>query len=362
MVWLRREDHEDRELHWLSPWATPSRNSGGRRLAEPEDALRTVFQRDRDRVVHATAFRRLQHKTQVMAAFEGDHFRSRMTHSLEVAQMSRGVTRALRCNDELAEVIALAHDLGHPPFGHVGEEALHEKMSAHGGFRHNAQGARTVDDLEDRYGHGLGLNLTLAVRKSLLKGRIPDGFPLSDDLLPKGVVPIEAHLVDLCDKIAYLSHDLDDGLRAGMFAEAEAAELDLWRAAREACGSDNRQRVVSEVTSLLIHDLVSTCDAALANAPAGGEMPRMRHSDGMVAQAQQLLAFLRERFYRAPRVLSVMQDGARRIQLVFDRLIDDPSPMSERRRGRIDRDGLERTICDYIAGMTDRFLMKMSAD
>jgi dGTPase len=362
MVWLRREDHEDRELHWLSPWATPSRNSGGRRMAEPEDALRTVFTRDRDRVVHATAFRRLQHKTQVMAAFDGDHFRSRMTHSLEVAQMSRGVARALRCNDELAEVIALAHDLGHPPFGHVGEEALHAKMAAHGGFRHNAQGARTVDDLEDRYGHGLGLNLTLAVRKSLLKGRVPDGFPLSADLLPQGAVPIEAHLVDLCDKIAYLSHDLDDGLRARMFAEHEAAELQLWRAAREACGSDNRQRIVSEITSLLIHDLVSTCDDALANAKAGGDLPRMRHSDAMVGQAQELLAFLRQRFYRAPRVLAVMEDGARRIERVFDRLLVDPSPMSERRRGRIDDDGLERTICDYIAGMTDRFLMKMSAD
>ena len=134
MVWLRREDHEDRELHSLSPWATQSRSSGGRRLAESDDPLRTVFQRDRDRIVHSTAFRRLQHKTQVVAAFEGDHYRSRMTHSLEVAQMSRGVARALRCNDELSEAIALAHDLGHPPFGHVGEEALHEKMAAHGRY------------------------------------------------------------------------------------------------------------------------------------------------------------------------------------------------------------------------------------
>src|SRR5688572_9105222 len=203
MVWLRREDHEDRELRWLCRWATPSRAAGGRRLPEPEDPLRTVFQRDRDRVLHATAFRRLQHKTQVVAAFEGDHFRSRMTHSLEVAQMSRGAALALRCNHDLAEAIALAHDLGHPPFGHVGEEALHEAMAAHGGFRHNAQGARIVDYLEDRYGHGGGLNLTLAVRKSLLKGRVPDGFPLSQDLVPRGPVPIEAHLVDLCDKIAY---------------------------------------------------------------------------------------------------------------------------------------------------------------
>jgi len=360
MVWLRREDHEDRELHWLSPWAAASSNAGPRRLAETDDPLRTVFQRDRDRILHASAFRRLQHKTQVMAAFEGDHFRSRMTHSLEVAQMSRGVARALRCNDDLAEAIALAHDLGHPPFGHVGEEALHEAMQDHGGFRHNAQSARTVDYLEDRYGHGLGLNLTLAVRKSLLKGRIPDGFPLSDDLLPKTSVPIEAHIVDLCDKIAYLSHDLDDGLRAGMFREDEAATLGLWQDAQRSCGSDNRQRIVSDVASLMIIDLVATADKALANAPAGGEQPRIRHSDAVTVQAQELLAFLRERFYRAPSVLTVMRDGADRIRRVFDRLRQDDSQLPERSRARIEHDGLERTICDYIAGMTDRFLMRAS--
>ncbi len=358
MVWLRREDHEDRELHWLCPWALPSRSAGGRRLAEPEDPLRTAFQRDRDRVLHATAFRRLQHKTQVMAAFEGDHYRSRMTHSLEVAQMARGVARALRCNDDLAEAVALAHDLGHPPFGHVGEEALHEAMADHGGFRHNAQGARVVDYLEDRYGHGLGLNLTLAVRRSLLKGRVPDGFPLSDDLLQRRAVPLEAHLVDLCDKIAYLSHDLDDGLRAGLFDEAEAAGLALWQATRTSAGTDNRQRIVSEVTSLLIHDLVTSVDAAIAAAPVGGEPPRVRHGDRVQVQAQELLAFLRERFYRAPRVLDVMQDGARRIRALFASLRADPSRLPPTQRARVEHDGLERTICDYIAGMTDRFLIR----
>lgn len=366
MVWLRREDHEDRELHWLSPWATASRNAGPRRLAETEDSLRTPFQRDRDRILHASAFRRMQHKTQVMAAFEGDHFRSRMTHSLEVAQMSRCVARGLRCNDDLAEAIALAHDLGHPPFGHVGEEALHEAMRDHGGFRHNAQGARTVDYLEDRYGHGLGLNLTLAVRKSLLKGRIPDGFPIAADLAKQGPinkdnVPIEAHLVDQCDKIAYLSHDLDDGLRAGMFAESEAAELGLWRDAQESCNSNNRQRIVSEVTSLLIHDLLATADQALANSPAGGSAPRIRHSDSVLVQTQEVLAFLRERFYRAPSVLTVMQDGANRIRKLFDSMRTDPAQLPESARCRMKVDGLERTICDYIAGMTDRFLMRASS-
>ena len=329
-------------------------------MSEPDDALRTVFQRDRDRILHATAFRRLQHKTQVMAAFEGDHHRSRMTHSLEVSQMARCVARALRCNDDLAEAIALAHDLGHPPFGHVGEQALHEAMQGHGGFRHNAQGARVVDYLEDRYGHGLGLNLTRAVRRSLLKGPVPDGFPLSDDLLPKKDVPIEAHLVDQCDKIAYLSHDLDDGLRAGLFDERDAAETTLWQAARASCGCDHAPRIVSEITALLIHDLVTTVDGLMAATPVGGSAPRVRHGDRMTVHAHELLTFLRERFYRAPRVLGVMEDGARRIREVFARLVADPTRLPDGARRRIDRDGVERTVCDHIAGMTDRYLLKVS--
>lgn len=355
MPWIRREDQEDRELRWLAGWATQSRAAGGRRLAETEDPLRTAFQRDRDRILHATAFRRLQHKTQVMAAFEGDHYRSRMTHSLEVAQMARSVARALRGNEDLAEAIALAHDLGHPPFGHVGEEALHAAMERHGGFRHNAQSARIVDYLEDRYGHGLGLNLTLAVRRSLLKGRIPDGFPLSADLLPKQNPPLEAHVVDLCDRIAYLSHDLDDGLRAGLFREPEAAELGLWRAAAGSADSTNRQRIVSEVASLLIHDLVETSEAELRSAP-----PRVRHSDTMTVLANELLEFLRTRFYRSQRVLTVMHDGAARIRKVFDWLCGDPERLPDGARRRLAQDGLERTVCDHVAGMTDRYLQRVS--
>ena len=356
MVWLRREDHEDRELRWLCPWGLPSRASGGRRPPAAEDPLRTVFQRDLDPILHATAFRRLQHKTQVVAAFEGDHYRSRMTHSLEVAQMARGVARALRCNDDLAEAIALAHDLGHPPFGHVGEEALDEAMQGHGGFRHNAQGVRIVDYLEDRYEHGHGLNLTLALRRGLLKGRIPAGFPLSPDLTPRGDVPVEAQIVDLCDKIAYLSHDLDDGLRAGMFTEDDAAALRLWQEAARAANSRIRQRVVSEVASLLIHDLVQSADATLASAPTGGPAPRLQHGGTMLVQAQDLLEFLRAHFYRSPRVLAVMNDGARRIRELFARLCREPAQLPAASRRRLERDGLERTVCDYVAGMTDRFL------
>jgi dGTPase len=362
MVWQRREDQEDRELRSLSPFATPSCSAGERRLAEPEDPLRTVFQRDRDRILHSSAFRRLQHKTQVMAAFEGDHFRSRLSHSLEVSQMARSIARALRLNEDLAEAIALAHDLGHPPFGHVGEGALDAVMQGHGGFRHNAQGARIVDCLEDRYGHGYGLNLTLALRRSLLKGRIPDGFPLSPDLLPAQHMPLEAHLVDLCDRIAYLAHDLDDGLRACLFTEAEAGELPLVRAARQAAGSDNRLRVISELTSLLIHDLVESADATLTAAHQHAMPPRLHHGNAIAVMAHELLEFLRRRFYRSARVLTVMEDGAARIRHLFGLLQREPGRLPEAHRARIASEGLERSICDYVAGMTDRYLHRATTD
>lgn len=358
MVWLRREDLEDRELHLLSPWAAMSRNAGGRRIPEPEDPLRTAFQRDRDRIIHAAAFRRLQGKTQVMAAFEGDHFRSRLTHSLEVSQIARSVAVALRLNADLAEAIALAHDLGHPPFGHAGEAALEECMQGHGGFRHNTQGARVVDYLEDRYGHGHGLNLTLLLRRSLLKGRIPDGFPLAADLLPKQPPPLEAHVVDCCDRIAYLTHDLDDGLRAGLFDVDAARHLGLWQRGEAAAGTSSRHRVISEITSLLIHDLVAATDQALRGRQPGGEPPRIAHGAETAVLAQELLEFLRLRFYRSPVVLAVMQDGAARIRQAFARFVAQPDSLPEPHRRRIPRDGLERVVCDYVAGMTDRFLLQ----
>ncbi len=247
---LAREYFEKMEAERLAPYAQKSGESRGRGHAEAEHPLRMAYQRDRDRVIHCTAFRRLQHKTQVFAAYEGDHYRSRMTHSLEVSQMARGAAIALRLNSDLAEAVALAHDLGHPPFGHVGEDCLDELMGGDGGFRHNAQGCRIVDYLEDRSGHGHGLNLTLAVRHSLLKGKIPDGFPISEDLLPRTRPPLEADLVDKCDKIAYLCHDLDDVLRADLVGEAEVSKLRLWQEAGQRCGSDLRQPILFDSCSI----------------------------------------------------------------------------------------------------------------
>jgi dGTPase len=358
MAWRRREDLEDAELHELSRFAARSRDSGGRRIAEAEDPLRTAFQRDRDRIIHSSAFRRLQHKTQVVAAYEGDHYRTRMTHTLEVAQMARSAAAALRLNADLCEAVALAHDLGHPPFGHVGEDALDRVMRSHGGFRHNAQGARIVDLLEDRYGHGCGLNLTLTTRRCLLKGLIPEGFPLSPDLLPRMPPALEAHVVDLCDKVAYLGHDLDDGLRAGAFAAADAERLRLWQMAASTARRGTHHRTVSEVIALLMHDLVETT-AAVMEAASDAAAARPRHSDTMTVLGQEVLAFLRERFYRSPQVLAVMHDGGRRIERAFARLCARPDELPAHVRARSAREPLARVVCDYIAGMTDRFLVSL---
>jgi dGTPase len=355
MTWLRREDLEDQELHVLGRFAAKSRASGGRRFAEPEDPLRTAFQRDRDRILHSNAFRRLQGKTQVLAAFAGDHHRTRLTHSLEVSQMARSVALALRLNADLAEAIAVAHDLGHPPFGHVGEDALDARMREHGGFRHNAQGLRVVDVLEDRSGHGYGLNLTWAVRRSLRKGRFPAGFPVSADLDPGRPAPLEAQVVDLCDRIAYLCHDIDDGLREGVFTLDDVGTLGLWRRAAEAAraGADQPYRIVSEMVALLIHDLVQNSDRTL-------EQQRLAHGADVTALAQEGLAFLRERFYRAPRVLEVMHAGAKALVATFDRLLARPEQLPAVVRQRAGQDGLPRAVCDYVAGMTDRYLMARS--
>src|SRR5690606_4997720 len=283
---------------------------------------------------------------------------SRMTHTLEVAQMARSAAGALRLNADLCEAVALAHDLGHPPFGHVGEDALDALMAGHGGFKHNAQGVRIVDLLEDRYGHGHGLNLTLTTRRCLLKGAIPAGFPLSPDLLPRAEPALEARLVDLCDKIAYLCHDLDDGIRAGAFAEEDARRLELWRMAAARARPGPHHRIISEMIALLIHDLVETTAAAL-DCGATPEEVRPRHSDTMVVLAQEVLAFLRDRFYRSERVLAVRHGGGERIGRVFRRLCARPEELPTHVRARVPRDGLERVVCDYIAGMTDRFLMSL---
>ena len=359
-----REQLEQHETVILAPYGLRSANSQGRAYPEPESASRTAFQRDRDRIIHTTAFRRLEYKTQVFVFYEGDHFRTRLTHTLEVSQMARSVAQALRLNVDLTEAITLAHDLGHPPFGHAGEEMLNELMGAHGGFRHNAQGLRLVDTLEQRYPHDCGLNLTFETRRGLRKGEMPAGFPLAPDLRTDTPAPLEARVADLCDRAAYLSHDLDDAVFAGMIAASDLTGVGLWDQANAAvaarygvvpAGREGVLLTVSEIIAASVRDLVATSDQALA-----GPTPQIAHSAHFAAALGELLQFLRVRFYKSARVLEKMDAGRRLIARLFERYTGDPACMPERTRARIPRDGLPRVVCDYIAGMTDRYAVRQA--
>ncbi|MBI1992611.1 MAG: deoxyguanosinetriphosphate triphosphohydrolase, partial [Candidatus Omnitrophica bacterium] len=237
---IARDELEVREERWLAPYAMKSRGTKGRQHPEPEDPYRTAYRRDRDRIIHTTAFRRLEYKTQVFVNHEGDYYRTRLTHTLEVAQIGVSIARILRLNEDLVEAVSLAHDIGHPPFGHAGEDALRELMEGHGGFDHNIQGLRIVDLLEARYPGFPGLNLTWEVRESINKHRTPYDQPgLQVALDPTASPLLESQIADVADEIAYDNHDLDDGLASGILKEEDLLQLELWRQAREAVDSSS---------------------------------------------------------------------------------------------------------------------------
>ncbi len=381
-----REDLETRELEELAPVAVKAARSKGRREAEPPDGLRTCFQRDRDRILHSTAFRRLQRKTQVLMSGSGDHFRTRLVHSLEVSQMARSASLALRLNPDLAEAVALAHDLGHPPFGHVGEERLQALMEGHGGFRHNGQVLRLVDILETRGCGGSGLNLCWETRICLLKKTLPKGFPLAPDLPPRAEPYLEGRIVDACDRIAYLSHDLDDALRSGIMHMEDFLDLPLCAEALEEAGKTGasrsprgngtpesdpgRKRMVSALVKLLLRDLVVSTARAFQSAH------RLRDPEEARREGKRLVGHSRERslgiealferlnreFYRAPRIRRPIEASAEVLNRLYRHFRDDPRTLPESFRRRIDEDGPDRCICDYLAGMTDDFIGKLAQE
>ncbi len=381
---LNREDIEEREVHVLSRLALKARDNSGRRVPEEPDALRTCFQRDRDRILHSAAFRRLQQKTQVFHAAEGDHFRTRLTHTLEVAQMARSACTSLGLNSDIAEAVALAHDLGHPPLGHAGERTLHARMQDHGGFQHNAQGLRVLDSLEETYAGRDGLNLCRETRLCLLKSRIPEGFPIADDL-PRRTTPyLEGQLVDLCDRAAYLCHDMDDAMRSGLVDWEAFAALALPKEAlarvrqrSPSLASDTtpstsrtiRRETVGAMVTVLVRDLVVATDSVLENAHELREPNDVSatpsylatHSTLRRTQISELLATLRQDLYRHPEVLRTMEQASEGIDALFDRFTANPTAMPDRFERRIYREGLERTVCDYIAGMTDRYVERSLA-
>ena len=362
------------EAH-LALYAAHSAQSRGRRYPETAPSARTEFQRDRDRIVHSTAFRRLEYKTQVFVNHEGDLFRTRLTHSLEVAQIARSVARNLRVNEDLVEAISLAHDLGHTPFGHAGQDALNQCMREHGGFEHNLQSLTVVDDLEEHYGAFNGLNLCFETREGILKHCSRENArrlgALGERFLEGRQPSIEAQIANVADEIAYNNHDVDDGLRSGLITVGQLAEVELWQAHYEAALRDYPQiegrrlihETVRRIINTLIVDLIETTTGNLSRHAPGSldavrtAPPLVAHSETVAAQAAVLKRFLFKNLYRHYRVMR-MANKARRVVIgLFDAFTDDsrllpPSYQSP------DPAIQPRLVAHYIAGMTDRYALK----
>ncbi|MCI0651707.1 MAG: deoxyguanosinetriphosphate triphosphohydrolase [Planctomycetes bacterium] len=354
----------------LAPYAARARDSRGREHAEAENESRTIFQRDRDRIVHCTAFRRLEYKTQVFVNHEGDHYRTRLTHTLEVAQIARAVTRSLGLNEDLVEAIALSHDLGHPPFGHAGEEKLDELLRGAGGFNHNRQCLRIVTILEQRYPDFPGLNLCWEIREAIVKHGADAKHPVPPEYAPELAPSLEAQLVDHSDSLAYVNHDVDDGLRSGLLSFEALRELDLWREAEESVtarwpASPTRQRIARTISALIdaqIVDLIGESRRRIAEAEprtcAEARAPRrtlIAFSPGMEKKRGLLREFLYDRLYYHDHTRKMAEKGKRFIEAIFREYLREPAQLPREYQSAIRKHGPERVICDYIAGMTDRF-------
>src|SRR5213075_35901 len=368
--WKTREQMEEGERTVLASVVQKSGESRGRQHGEPSHVYRTEFQRDRARIIHSRAFRRLEYKTQVFLNGTGDHLRTRLTHSIEVASISRTIARALRLNEDLAEAIALGHDLGHAPFGHSGEEMLAECLRDHGGFDHNRQSVRVVELLETPYPDFPGLNLTFEVREGLRKHDRPYKFPI-----PAGeeydCPSLEGQVADLADEITYYSHDLDDALDFEILTPGRLEENEVWRNSHRAVlarYTDAREPelhklIIRDIIDREVHDLVSTsaksiADAGVQNADEARQEPAplIRYSDDLFQANRDLRKFLYQNVYYNPRVSEVNRRACEMLRQVFQAYLADPDKLGETAAKRIETEGLHRTVCDYIAGMTDRYL------
>ena len=368
---LTRESIEKDEALRLASAALRSAESRGRLVPEAEHAYRTAFQRDRDRVVHSTAFRRLQYKTQVFVYHEGDHYRNRLTHSLEGAQITRTIARALRLNEDLAEAIALAHDLGHTPFGHAGERVLARLLANDGGFDHNRQGLRVVDLLEQRYPDFDGLNLTDETREGILKHGCDWPHPVR---LPRLDVQrsLEAQAADVSDEIAYMNHDLDDALRSGVVSVDMLGELpiagDVVREVDARLGdvapAVRRAQIVRALINLFVGDLLRASERRIegwqlrsVEQVRAADDKAIGYSPDVTAAKRTIKAFLYENFYDHPRVTRMTREAEGIVDDLFRVLREDPGLLPDGVRERFGLEGEMRAIADYIAGMTDRFAM-----
>jgi dGTPase len=359
----------------LARYACDPARSRGRRHAEDPAPTRTEYQRDRDRIVHSTAFRRLVYKTQVFLNHEGDLFRTRLTHSLEVAQLARSIARSLQLNEDLVEAIALAHDLGHTPFGHAGQDALDECMQGHGGFEHNLQSLRVVDELEERYPRFNGLNLTFETREGILKHCSRANAQRIDAQEPGGVArrfiertqpSLEAQLCNLADEIAYNAHDIDDGVRSGLITLQQVAQVELFHSFHEETLREfpdlTGRRVLYEsirrMLSAQVYDVIDATRAALAVAsPADVDAARregtlVKFSDAMREKSTALKQFLMHNLYRHPQVVAMTGQARQVVMDLFGMYLAAPAQMPADFSSQPDS---ARAVADYIAGMTDRF-------
>jgi len=398
-----REEMEAAERATLAPFAQRSGDSRGRKYPEPSHAYRTEFQRDRARIIHSRAFRRLEYKTQVFLNGTGDHLRTRLTHSIEVASISRTIARALGLNEDLAEAIALAHDLGHSPFGHSGEEMLAECMRAHGGFDHNRQSLRVVELLENPYPNFPGLNLTFEVLEGLRKhrafyempkvarpsrlrreegklarrtaGRVhPSGRSEFRPTLEKYYCPsLEAQIADLADEITYYSHDLDDAVDFEILSAERLEENEVWHRSHRAVLArypDAREPelhrlIIRDIIDVQVRDVITTSAQSIANAGVqsadavrGQPAPLICYSDDLLRANRALRKFLYQNVYYHPRVAGVNRRACEMLRKVFETYLLDPDRLGDTATKRIEPEGLYRTVCDYLAGMTDRYLME----
>src|SRR3954466_11280328 len=370
--WKTREEMEAGERAVLAPFAEKSGDSRGRQYSEPSHSFRTEFQRDRARIIHSRAFRRMEYKTQVFLNGTGDHLRTRLTHSIEVASISRTIARALSLNEDLAEAIALAHDLGHSPFGHSGEEMLAECMSEHGGFDHNKQSQRVVELLETAYPAFPGLNLTFEVREGLRKHDESYDSPTPGGEKYK-CPSLEAQIADLADEITYYSHDLDDAVDFEILAADQLEETAVWRWSHESVSArypnvrepELHKLIIGAIIDAQVRDVVTTSAAAIAQSgvQSADEVRRqpaslIRYSDARREANQELRRFLYKNVYYHPRVAEVNRRACEMLRAVFEAYIRDPALLGDAATRRIETEGLHRTVCDYIAGMTDRYLLE----
>jgi len=369
---IEREQLEAQEEQNLAPYGIRSRDTRGREYPDDQPLYRTAFQRDRDRILHTTAFRRLEYKTQVFLNTEGDYYRTRLTHTLEVAQIGRTVARTLGANEDLEEAICLAHDLGHSPFGHSGERILNQLMKDHGGFDHNKQSLRIVTKLENRYPDFPGLNLTWETREGIVKHETEYDVADASAYNPELRGHLEAQIANAADELAYSAHDLDDGLRSGMLNAAMLQDLEIWKMLMESTGWKgtvlnelDRNRIIRRMIGLEVQDLSETTHKNIQESGVESveELQQLPYnvigfSDEMEKNNRELKDFLYQNLYQNHRVIRMQVKAEKIIQELFQAYHREPLMLPEHIQPWIDERGLDRAICDYIAGMTDRYAME----